>query len=73
MKLFTILKTGSIHVSLHFSQQESEGLQKLMKLMSGGFVGCVQFQKQPQGIRMMIVVYMAEKVIKRVIAWSLCD
>lgn len=60
MKLFGILKSGSVHVGLHFSNPESEGLQKLSKSMSMQFVGCVQFQGMSP-IRMMIVIYMPDK------------
>lgn len=64
MKLFQILKTGSIHVGLHFSATpDSDGLVKLSKSMSATYVGCVQFPQTqaPTMPRMMIVIYMPDK------------
>lgn len=59
MKLFDILRQASHLVGLHFNQ-ESEGLQKLSKIMSTNWVGCIQFTS-PTTIRMMIVLYMVDK------------
>ncbi|RWS24983.1 hypothetical protein B4U80_03752 [Leptotrombidium deliense] len=61
-KLFNILKISSFHVGLHFSNQENEGFQKLSKIMSSNWVGCIQFTSVPT-IRMMIVLYMPEKKV----------
>ncbi|RWS05292.1 mediator of RNA polymerase II transcription subunit 25-like protein [Dinothrombium tinctorium] len=61
-KLFDILKSASHHVGLHFTNSENEGFQKLSKIMSTNWVGCIQFTSIP-AIRMMIVLYMPEKKV----------
>jgi len=66
-RLFNILKNHSHMITFHFSNQESEGYQKLSKIMSntertGGnaWVGCIQLSPV-HGVRMIIVIYMPEK------------
>lgn len=59
-KVYPILKSQSMHIQLHFANADSESYQKLTKIFSTTWVGCIQLQP-PATIRMIIVLYVPEK------------